>query len=188
MFVEDMDLQSYPIKAHSSPEGDRYVDGQRPASHIWRIDYTDSNGYAKWEIWHAERSSPAAQIPYDEIRVLEKRMQKPHKIVAVKFGLTHEQQEPGGPWVPFHPNDKDPRAEKFYEGNFTTLYMDQWRKIAYEGHFDPFKLTRAFSKEKEAAKELAEKDRLLKDMEDRLNQERNKNQALALELKNKGGK
>ena len=180
MYVEEMDLSSYPVKAHSSPDGNRYVEGPKPATHVWRVDYEDSNGYTKWEFWRAERSSPQAEIPYDEIRILEKRMQKPHKITAVKFGLIYDQKEPGGPWEAFHPNDKDPRAEKYYIGDYTEKYMTIWRKAAYDNHFDPFKLTRAYSKEDQVKRELDAKEKYIKDLEEKVVAERTKNQELIL--------
>jgi hypothetical protein len=168
MHVEDMDLNTYPVKAHSSPDGEAYVGGPKPATNTWRIDYVDSNGYAKWIFYKGELSSAVAEIPTSEIRILEQRMEKPSRITGVKFGLISKQEEPGGPWVRFKPNDKDPRAELYYEGKFTDLYFDVWRKKAYDGHFDAFKLIRAYSKDKAAQVELNEKQKYISQLEEKL--------------------
>lgn len=178
MHVEDFDLSSYPIKAHSSPDGEQYIGGPRAASPIWRIDYVDSNGFAKWEIYRGEHSSPVAEIPRDEIRILEKRMKSPHRITSVKFGLIYKQEEPGGQWVKFKPNDKDPRAESYFEGNYTDLYFNTWRKAAYEGHFDPFKLTRAYSEKEAIKRDVEAKDKYIKDLENKINEERTNSERL----------
>jgi len=173
-----MQLENYPIKAHSNPDGEMYIGGPKPASHIWRIDYVDSNGYAKWIFYRGELSNPVAELPIEEIRIMEKRMEKPHRITSVKFGLIYHQEEPKGPWVRFDPNDKDPRAKLYYEGNYTELYFSTWRKAAYNGHFDPFKLTRAFSEKESARQNLEAKERYAKELEDRLAAERLKNEQL----------
>ena len=172
MYVESMDLNSYPIKAHSSPDGEAYTGGPKPASNAWRIDYKDSNGFTKWQIYKSDFSGPVAELPLAEIRIMEKRMEKPYEITAVKMGLICKQEEPGGPWIRFAPNDKDPRAELWFEGEFTNLYFDVWRKNAYEGHFDPFKLKRGYSKENASKAEIAEKQKYIANLEEKLNQER----------------
>lgn len=162
MHAEDMDLRSYPVKVVQSPDGNSYPE-PKPASHVWKINYTNSAGVILHEFYKSEMSSPVAEIPGSEIRIIEKRMIKPHKIVGVFFGLLYEQQEPNGEWVKPYPQDKDPRPEKFIEGEFTKLYMEDWRKRAYEGHFDTLKLTRAYSKEAAQAAELtAQKQELEK--------------------------
>ena len=180
MYVETMNLESYPVKAHSSPDGEAYVGGPKPATHSWRIDYTDSNGFTKWVIYKSEFSNPVAEIPLGELRIMEKRMEKPHKITAVKFGLIYKQEEPGGDWVRFAPNDKDPRPELWLEGKFTDLYFDVWRKNAYEGHFDPFKLIRGYSKDQASQVAMAEKQKYIADLEGKLTQERIEKENLIL--------
>lgn len=174
MHAEDMDLKSYPVKVLQSPDGNPY-DAPKPASHVWKINYLDALGVIRHEFYKAEMSSPVAEIPGNEIRIIEKRMLKPQKIVGVFFGLLYEQREPGGEWVKPYPQDKDPRPEKFHEGEYTKLYTEDWRKRAYEGEFDTLKLTRAYSKEKAQAEELAAKNAELERMKVLLEQEKAKN-------------
>lgn len=191
MHVEDMDLRSYPYTAHANPDGESYPE-PKPASNRWRIDYTDSNGYAKWQMLVGGFDTKWAEIPPEELLLAEKRMEKPAKITAVKMGLVSKQEEPGGPWVRFAPNDKDPRAELWYEGDFTELYFSKWRKKAYEGHFDALKLTRGYSETQKAKRSVEEKDAELKELQAKLlaaEQEQKrligKNNELMQQVKNK---
>lgn len=167
MRVEEMDLNSYPVKASQSPDGTQYKIPQ-PATHIWKIDYLNAIGEIRHEFYKAEISSPVPEIPTDEIRILEKRMIKPEKIVSVSFGLIYEQKEPNGEWAKPHPNDKDPRAEKFYTGDYTRKYMDEWRPHAYESEYDTLKLTRSYSKEEALRVELEKEKRELEEARKRL--------------------
>lgn len=188
MHAEDMDLSSYPVKVTQSPQGTRY---QKPtaATNVWRIDYTNSLGEIRHVFWKSELSSPAAEIPEYEIPKLEKQMDRPQKIVAVFFGLLWEQEEPGGQWIKPNPNDKDPRANKFYEGDYTRQYMEVWRKNAYSGdNFDTLKLTRSWSKEQELREEQFKKDKEIALLREQL-KARDANEAKLLEkLKTKSGK
>ena len=181
MHVEDMDFWSYPTKAVRSPDGSPYLAPQ-PATNIWKVNYLNSDGEIRHEFYKAELSSPVAEIPADEIRVIEKRMIKPEKIVGVFFGLLYIQKEPGGEWVKASPNDKDPRADKFYEGDYTRLYMEQWRKRAYETEFDTLKLTRAYSKEDKTRLDLEAKARELEETKKKLEIERANTAMLKSEL------
>lgn len=183
MFVEDMDFASYPIKASKDSEGNPFLglDNKpcpRPASPTWRIDYTDSEGKARWEFYKDELSGSVAEIPPRMISIIEKRMKNPIKITRVSMGLFYFQEEPGGEWKKFKPQDKDPRAELFFEGNYTSMYIDEWRKKAYEGEFDPYKLTKAYSKEEAQRKELESLRQQNKFMQDRLQVERQNVDAL----------
>lgn len=148
MHVEDFDLSTYPIKSMRNPQGEPYKTPQ-PASHIWKVTYLTSTGETRWDFCRSDVSSATTEIPYREIVLMEKRFIKPQKIVAVHIGLIHHQNEPGGPWERTNPNDKDPRAEHFYEGQYTELYINKWRPEAYKftGEFDALKLTRTYSKE-----------------------------------------
>ena len=109
-------------------------------------------------------------------------MLKPRQLTRVSMGLFYFQEEPGGEWKKFKPNDKDPRAELFYEGDYTQLYMEVWRKRAYEGEFDPYKLTKAYSKEEAQRKELESLRQQNKVIQDRLDVERQNATALKLKL------
>ena len=188
MFVEDMDFGSYPVRSGKDSEGNPYESegkiSTQPASSTWRVDYVDSDGKARWEFWKTESSGATGEIPHAEIRIIEKRMIKPRQISRVSMGLFFFQEEPGGEWKKFKPSDKDPRAELFYEGDYTRLYMELWRKKAYEGEFDPYKLTRAFSKEEAQRQELIQLKQQNKMIQDRLTLEQQN--AVALKLKLEG--
>lgn len=194
MRVEEMNMDSYPIKASRSPSGDTY-DKPRPATHIWKVNYLTSLGEIRHEFYKAEISSPVAEIPAEELRILEKRMTKPgpegklstpEKIVSVSFGLLYEQKEPGGPWERPNPNDKDPRAEKFFTGNYTELYLNDWRKKAYESEYDTLKLTRSYSKEDALRVELEKVKREAEEAQRKLEIEKQNTLMLKGELAKKG--
>lgn len=177
MNVEEMDLSAYPVTATMDPEGNAYPK-PLPATNCWRVDYTSRNGFAKWEFYKSELSSPVAEIPAEMLRTMEKRMDNPVKITGVRFGMIYHQEEPGGPFVRIKPNDKDPRAELFYEGSYTDKYMNEWRVKAYEGYFDTLKLTRGYSKESKLNGELADAKKKLAAMEAALAVEKQNNDIL----------
>lgn len=167
MQIEDFDLKSYPSKATQSPDGNQY-ETPEPSTHTWTVSYLDGKGLTRHEQWSAEKSSPVAEIPPQEIRAIEKRMDRPQRILAVKFGLYYFQEEPGGDWRLFEPNNKNAAPGGWYEGDYTKKYMDDWRKKAYEGHFDPFKLTRTQSREELAQQKTAEAERYNKTLQERI--------------------
>jgi len=182
MHAEDMDLSSYPVKATRSPQGKVY-DKPKPATHVWKINYLNSIGEIRHDFWKGEIADAVSEIPEHEILVIEKRMIKPQKIVSVSFGLMYEQEEPGGEWKKPHPNDKDPRAEKFYEGDYTRLYMEVWRKNAYQnGEFDALKLTRSFSKEAQLENEKRSKDQEIENLRRQLEAKTKNEELLKSEL------
>ena len=185
MFVEDMDFGSYPSRSFKDSEGNPFEsEGKpisRPASSTWRVDYVDKSGISRWEFWKTEQAGALAELPPEAVRIIEKRMKNPNKINRVSMGLFFFQEEPGGEWKPFKPNDKDPRAEMFYEGDYTRLYMEEWRKRAYESEFDPYKLTRSFNKEEAQRQELEQLRRQNKIIQDQLASERQG--AIAAKLK-----
>lgn len=177
MNVEEMDLSAYPVVATQDPEGNPYPK-PLPATNCWRVDYTSRNGFAKWEFYKSEISAPVAEIPAEMLRTMEKRMDNPVKITGVRFGMIYHQEEPGGPFVRIKPADKDPRAELFYEGDYTDKYMNEWRVKAYEGYFDNLRLTRGYSKETKLNTELRDTQARLKAAESALAVEKQNNELL----------